>query len=292
MTDRDHTSRPTYRWGYTSGAFQLLALAARIAGRRVSGAVAKLVARAYCAAEPAVVDVVSRNLTLLTGRNDPAEKVFENFAITLADYFHLSGKSQAETFDLVDIVGTLPKRTDGRGAVLATGHYGFFELGALVMSVKGFNVSVITDSEPSPALSRWRADYRKRWGAETIDLGTDAFSSLRASKAIESGRYAAMLVDRPMGERFVNVPVPGGAIRFSMAPALLSWLVGCPVIPVSVRRTALGRYEVRTGDPVFAERSMPRDEALELCTRRMADSLIHDFSQDPLQWYQFAPLSS
>ncbi len=287
-----HTRKLAYRLGYTASAFSFLRQVSSLAGRRLSGGIARLVARAYCSTQPGVVRTVADNLRLLdrSANSGDAVRVFENYAGTLADYFWLGGRSEDEAFALADIEEALPALTSG--AILATGHYGFFEFGALVLTRSGLRVSVVTDAEPTPGLTRWRADYRKRWGAETIELGGDAFSSLRASEALEAGRLTAMLVDRPVGGRSLPVELPGGVILFSMAPAILSWMTGCPVIPVSVRRTAAGRYVVRTGEPVSADRSTPRDSAIADCTRRVANALVQDFLSDPLQWYQFIPLAT
>ena len=289
-----HTERLAYRLGYTSGAFSFLRSLSGAVGRVGSSVIGEFLARCYCATQPGVVDVVSRNLELLglPASRRSARMVFVNFAKTLADYFWLACKSREEAAALADIETNLPEIPSGRGAVLAAGHFGFFEYGALVLAMKGVPVSVVTHAEPTGALTRWRADYRLRWGAETIELGNDTFSSLRAAAAIREGRLTAMLVDRPAGGRSMDVELPGGKISFSMAPALLSWMVECPVIPVSVRRTPGGRYAVRTSPPVLADRSLPRDEALADCTRRIAAPLIRDFQSDPLQWYHFVPLSS
>lgn len=288
-----HTERLAYRLGYTSRAFSLLKSVARIAGRNSSSTIAALFARFYCATQPGIVDVVARNLELLSGpaARRFAPKVFENFARTLADYFWLATKSREEAFALADIVSPLPLLGNGCGAVLAAGHFGFFEYGTLVLGMRDLPVSVVTYAEPSTELTRWRAEYRRRWGAETIELGNDSFSSLRAASSIENGHFTAMLVDRPAGGRTIGVELPGGKIPFSTAPALLSWMVGCAIIPVSVLRTSTGRYEVHTSVPIVANRSLPRDEAIEDCTRRVAAALIRDFQRDPFQWYHFLPLT-
>ena len=290
---RSHTERLAYRLGYTTSAFSFLRSLSGAVGRSGSSMIGMVLARMYCATQPGVVAVVARNLKLL-GHPAPrrsAPKVFENFARTLADYFWLAGKTREEAAALADIDGPLPDIPVGSGAVLATGHFGFFEYGALVLGMRGVPVSVVTHAEPSSALTRWRADYRLRWDAETIELGSDSFSSLRAATAIGRGRLTAMLVDRPAGGRSMDVALPGGRIPFSMAPALLSWMVECPVIPVSVRRTPAGRYAVSTSPPVRADRSLSRDESLADCTRRIADALIRNFQSDPLQWYHFVPLA-
>jgi len=287
-----HTGKLAYQLGYTARAYSLLCRVSTLLGRRLSGDIAALFARRYCAAHPEVVQTVAGNIRLLDRSAGTREAVcvFENYARTLADYFWLAGRSGDEAFALADIEGSMPVLTSG--AILATGHFGFFEFGALVLTRAGLPVSIVTDAEPTTELTRWRAAYRKRWGAETIELGGDAFSSLRAAGALEAGRLTAMLVDRPAGGRSLSVELPGGAISFSMAPAILSWMTGCPVIPVSVRRTPAGRYVVRTGEPVSADRATSRDTAIEGCTRQIADALVRDFLADPLQWYHFVPLAS
>lgn len=291
---KPHTERLAYRLGYTSGAFSFLrALSGRV-GRTGSSMIGQMLARAYCATQPGVLAVVARNLELL-GHPSPrrsAPKVFENFARTLADYFYLAGKSREEACALADMEGPLPEIPAGNGAVLATGHFGFFEYGALILASKGSSVSVITDAEPSTSLTRWRAEYRLRWGSETIELGTDMFSSLRAATAIRQGRVTAMLVDRPSGDRAVEIELPGGKIPFSQAPALLSWMMECPILVGSIRRTPGGRYAVTTSPLITANRKLPRTESLTDCTRRVAEILIRDFQKDPLQWYHFVPLAS
>jgi lauroyl/myristoyl acyltransferase len=288
-SSKPHTERLTYRLGYTSAAFSFLSRVAAVVGRRGSWMIGMLVAKAYCATQPGVLRVVARNLALLGHPAGDAGRVFENYATTLADYFWMAGRSTDEAFALADIEGKPLKLQTG--AILAAGHFGFFEFGALALTQLGLPVSIVTDAEPTSELTRWRADYRRRWGAETIELGNDAFSSLRAVDALKRGRMTAMLVDRAAGGRSFDVALPGGTIPFSMAPAILSWMTGCPVIPVSVRRTAAGRYALHTGEPVTADRSRPRVEALEECTRLIADALVRDFLRDPLQWYHFVPLS-
>lgn len=289
---KSHTERLAYRLGYTSSAFSFLRTLSGVTGRGGSSIIAALLARCYCATQPGIVAVVARNLALL-GHPTPdrsAPKVFENFAKTLADYFWLAGKSPEEAAELADIEGDLDLPA-GCGAVLATGHFGFFEYGALVLGMKGIPVSVVTHAEPTSALTRWRADYRMRWGAQTIELGGDMFSSLRAATAIGNGRLTAMLIDRPVGGRSIDIDLPGGKIPFSMAPALLSWMVGCPILSASVRRTPGGRYAVTTNPLVTADRNLPRDESLADCTRRVAETLLRDFQRDPLQWYHFVSLA-
>ena len=297
MPEKLHTSRLFYRVGYTAWFFSLLSLAARVLGRKGSARLARGLARIYSSTQASIVDVVAKNLSLFVNRAVPraeAARVFENFAMTMADYHWLGSCTTAMGFALADFecdLGHLRSACeDGRGAILVTGHYSFFEFGGLILRQSGFSVSVITHAEPSPELTRWRAAYRLRWGVETIELGNDSFSSLRAVEAIERGRLTAMLVDRPHGGRSLDVDLPGGSISYSLAPALLSWMTGCAIVPVCVRRKKSGRYAILAGPPIRADRTKQRAEALPDCTRQIAAALHAEFLQDPLQWFHFAPL--
>lgn len=296
MPSKPHTEYFFYRLGYTSWAFSFLRGLSAVIGRRLSKVVGETTGKFYAATHSDIARVVTKNLEILEGHpvtKAEAGNVVKNFSVMLADYLWLASRSQDDALELAEIEeGTLHiAHTPKCGVILATGHYGFFELGAVVLRKAGFPVSVITHAEPTSALTKWRADYRRRWGVETIELGNDAFSSLRVVEAIQQGRVAAMLVDRPLGGRALNIHLPGGVVAFSASPAILSWTTGCAIVPVTVRRLPSGKYAIHTGAPVFADRSRLRDEAILACTKQIAEALSSDFRRDPLQWYHFIPLT-
>lgn len=293
MSERPHTEHLTYRLGYTSGLFGALTQVGRCVPRNVAAGIALAFTAAYVRWHPGVVDVAAANRAILENR--PATRaggreVLRQFALTLADYLWLGSRPIDRGFDLLEFEGGLEELREARGGILATGHYGFFELGAIAMSRMGFPISVVTFAEPTASLTAWRANYRRRWGAETIEIGADPFSSLQAHDAVRAGRFTAMLVDRPAGGRAVDVPFPGGAIPFSESPALLAWMTGAPIVPVSVRRRPDARYGIRAGTPILVDRSLPRAAALAAATQALAAALCAEFLKDSSQWYHFVPL--
>lgn len=299
MPEGLHKDRGFYRIGYRAWVFEFLSKGTTLCGRRFSAWSGAMAGMMYAKTHPDVVQVVVRNLGLLENRafsTTEASRVFANFGRTMSDYFWLGGQSREAGYALAEVEADLAnfqKLCSGStGAILATGHYGLFEFGALVLGHLGYPISIVTHAEPTRSLSQWRADYRARWGAATIELGTDAFSSLRAVEAIEAGRLTAMLVDRPTSGRSLLAPLKGGTASFSMSPALLSWMTGCKVVPVTVRRLPTGRYAIRSGEAVQADRSQPRDIAIRECSLHMAQALVGDFQRDPLQWYHFEPLTT
>lgn len=176
MSSKPHYERTFYKVLYTPRIFEFTSRIFRFLGRRFYGAVARTVAWLYAVTQRGVRDVVRDNLRILAGpemSDGDAVKVFTSYGATIADYVAVGNMPQEKAAALcVEGVGgehLEAIRASGKGAILATGHFGFFEFGALLLGRRGYPITVVTLSEPTPELTKWRADFRKRWGAGTIE---------------------------------------------------------------------------------------------------------------------------
>lgn len=292
-----HTERWAYRHLYRESIFGFCSKLHPFLGRRGFRFVAGTVARFYAETQPAVVAAVLKNLRLLApgaGKQD-AKAVFSSYARTIADYTALGAmppehaKGWCGAFTDHDIVEAAAARG---GAVLATGHYSFFEFGAVAMALQGFRIAVATMAEPTPGLTEWRARWRAKWGIETVEVGTDPFASMSLHKALSDGKLVAVLADRPMGDHGVPVEVAGGAVDFSIAPCVLARIAKVPVIPVAISQAGGGKYDFAALEPIEVARVSHSERDLEIrnATAAVGKSLCEKFARDPRQWFQFAPL--
>jgi lauroyl/myristoyl acyltransferase len=296
---KPHTERWAYRRLYSAN---ILALATRIYPffrRPGAQALSRTVAWTYAVTQHAVRRIVRDNLALL--RKDPvsereAVSVFVNFGATIADYVAVGAlpidKALAFCAEHEGIEHLEAATSSGQGVILATGHFSFFEFGAVVLGQTGKKVTIATLREPTDDLTAWRAKWRERWGTQTIAIGTDPFSSLQVAKAIDEGRCMAMLADRPIAERGVPFDLPNGRTMLSSSPALLSWMTGCKILPVIVTRLPNGRYRITARPPVEAHRvpHRQRDAEIARCTCELGTLLFEEIRRTPLQWYQFIPV--
>jgi len=295
---RPHNHRWFYRKMYSAEIFQMVSRLHRLFGRSFYRAVAWAIGWVYAETHHGVVRTVRENLGLLQPSGvsvAEAKRVFSNFAVTIGDYFTVGNiaQSQADAW-CVEREGKehlSEAYQAGNGAILATGHYGFFEFGALLIGRMGWDISVVTQAEPTAALTAWRAAFRKRWGADTIEIGTDAFASLRVLKTLEAGKFAAMLIDRPFGDFTTDVELPGGKALFSKSPALIAYMGDSAIIPVVVAALPGGKYRMTAKPCIWPRRlGLARDQAVQLATQQVAAALMEEFVRDPGQWYQFPPL--
>jgi lauroyl/myristoyl acyltransferase len=300
MSDsRPHTERWAYKKLYTPDIFSLATKLYPWLRRPGCQAVSRTVAWFYAKTQPLVRDVVRNNLALLQKApvtDADAMKVFVNFGATIADYVAVGAMSREKALALCaehrGIDHLHAAREGGRGIILATGHYSFFEFGAAVLGGMGIPVTIATLPEPTDGLMEWRANWRNRWGTKTIPVGADPFSSLQVIHSIEQGDCMAMLADRPIGETGLPVDLPNGRAMFSTSPALIAWMTGCHILPVLVTRRPDGRYCITAKPAVTIRRDsgLGRKAEIERCTREVASALFEEICEAPHQWYQFVPV--
>jgi KDO2-lipid IV(A) lauroyltransferase len=295
---KDYRNRLFYRLLYTREAFLLILKAWRLLGGKGAWIISRAIGLAYALTHPATIRAIRSNIALL----DPAKATYGaacRLLMNQAECFSAYGR--LATFPPSEVMSLFGHREgiehlqraheEGRGCVLVTGHLGFFEIGGLVMTRFGFPMTILTFREPSPELTRWRAEFRARWGVKTIVVGEDAFAVVEIVRTLRAGGFVAMLADRPYNPAdAIPVEYPHGEIPFSRGPALLSLLAGCPVIPVGITTGKDGLFRVEAGRAITTSWIGNREESIAAATREIAAALLPMFRRDPEQWYHFAPL--
>ncbi|GAT34984.1 lauroyl/myristoyl acyltransferase [Terrimicrobium sacchariphilum] len=301
MSGRSHTERWAYQRLYQDSIFSLCTRLYPYTRRPVFQAVSRTVAWTYAMTQPAVREVVRRNLQLL--RKEPvseaeAVRVFVNFGATIADYVAVGAMPVKKAQSLQENDGGLEHlraaMSGGRGVILATAHFSFFEYGAVALGKAGIPLTIGTLPEPTASLTEWRAKWRQRWNTETVPVGADPFSSIQIVRSLDAGRCVALLADRPIAEHGLPISLPNGRTLFSTAPAILAAMTRCPVVPVIVLRLRGGKYRLIAKPPIHVEAASRelRKQAIEDCTRQIAAELFEEIIQHPTQWYQFVPVSA
>ena len=299
-TEKPHTERWAYRRLYSANIFALATRIYPFFQRPGAQALGRTVAWTYAVTQHAIRRIVRDNIALL--RKEPvserdAVSVFLNFGSTIADYVAVGAMPAAQALALCaeheGLEHLQAATASDQGVIVATGHFSFFEFGAVVLGQMGKKVTIATLHEPSDDLTAWRAAWRRRWGTETIAIGTDPFSSLQVARAIEEGHCMAMLADRPTSERGIPFDLPNGRTMLSSSPALLSWMTGCQILPVVVTRLPNGGYRM-TAKAAVATQRVPhkeRDAEIARCTRALGAALFAEIRRAPLQWYHVHPPS-
>lgn len=135
-----------------------------------------------------------------------------------------------------------------------------------------------------PALDRWLADRRGRWGCRTVATDRAPLSLLRA---LREGRTLGMLVDRDYTGRGLAARFMGRRTRLPSGPAALAVQTGAPVIPLFLARRSPSSFALIVGRPLRPDPGLPRGEQVADLTRRIAASTTRLLAAAPAQWVAF-----
>jgi KDO2-lipid IV(A) lauroyltransferase len=284
---------------YSIRAFKAAFALAQILPRPVMRKIADALAWWGLRHSPELKKITRENLAIATGFTD--EKldtlVRENthcFARMLADYFLCAGYHADRANDLLDSTDgwehLAAAQSAGRGTILVTAHLGHWELGGLLLALRGLRMTVVTLPEPSDALTRWRGACRQRIGIGTVAVGPGHdFAFVEMLRTLRNNGCLAMLVDRPYHGTGIAVRQFGRMTEYSTAAAMLEHHTGAAVIPAFVIRLPNHRYRAITCPPV-PMRTGPLREVLQENTQRIADAFEVRIREHPEQWFNYVPL--
>ena len=166
-----------------------------------------------------------------------ARRSFRNFGKYVVDFVHYPVMTRDEVrrrlhFDQWDeLEETLES---GRGVIIATLHFGNWDLGAAALAAHDYPINAIAETFPYPPMNDLVQGSRKRLGMNVIGhdrLGPTVF------KALRRGEILAMLVDIATTEAGgIRVEFFGAPALVSSAPARIALRTNAWVVPAVVLR--------------------------------------------------------
>ncbi|MPZ16675.1 MAG: hypothetical protein GEV06_01990 [Luteitalea sp.] len=213
-----------------------------------------------------------------------ARGVFAHFGRLLFELLRFSGLSRDEMLALVEIEGEDRVRSalaQGRGALLVTGHFGFWEIQAIAHSLVFPPIAVVARTLDNPLLDELLGRVRTTTGNIVIQRRGGLRRILRA---LGTNQGVGLLIDQHIHTPeavvidFFNRPA-----ATTSAVAALALRTGAPVIPVFAVPIGDGRYRM------IYEHAVPPPDAdtpdpLRVFTQRCTDVLEMYVRRYPALW--------
>jgi len=234
--------------------------------------------------------VAMANVTAAFPRKTEAERralvrqVFGHFGRLLFELLKFSGLSREGVLSLVEFEGGERIReahAQGRGALLFTGHFGFWEINAIAHAAAFFPIGVLARPLDNIRLHNLLEQMRGCTGNYVIYRRG---ALRRVLKALNANHGVAMLIDQHIqAPEAVSVNFFDRPAATTLALAVLALRTGAPVIPVFALPLAGGRYRLVYEHPV----DPPADdspEAIRDFTQRCTDVLEMQVRRHPELW--------
>jgi KDO2-lipid IV(A) lauroyltransferase len=211
-------------------------------------------------------------------------QVFGHFGRLLFELLKFSGLSRADVLDRVEIEGAdriRDARAQGRGALLFTGHFGYWEINAIAHAAAFAPIGVLA----RPLDNRRLHDLLERMrGCQGNYVIYRRGALRRVLKALSANDGVAILIDQHIqAPDAVTVNFFDRPAATTLALGVLALRTGAPVIPVFALPNGVGRYRLVYEHPV----DPPADdspEAIRDFTQRCTDVLEMQVRRHPELW--------
>jgi lauroyl/myristoyl acyltransferase len=180
-------------------------------------------------------------------------------------------------------------RTQGRGVIVVTPHFGNWDIAAAATTALGLPLTAVTENYGSTDLNRRVIESRRRIGIKVVPLGVTAGKAV--VNALRHNELVALVCDLPPREgRSVRVRILGQDAVVPAGPALLALRTGAPVLPFVCRRLEDDRYRVEVQPRIDFRPTGHKDRDVAAMAQAIMDRFEPTLRANPEQWYLFSPM--
>jgi len=182
----------------------------------------------------------------------------------------------------------LSARDAGTGMILALPHMGNWEAAAPIAVSQGVPVVAVAEVLPNRRITEWFTRMRAKFGIEIV-LATGRVEVMRRlEEAIGENKAVALLSDRDLKGRGVEVEFFGEQTTLPPGPAALAVRTGAPLHPVGCYFKD-GGYRVVIHEPLPMPEVGSRTEKVVALTQALATELEAIIAEAPRQWHLVQP---
>ena len=161
----------------------------------------------------------------------------------------------AETTDIRDRITVIgddhigQARRQGKGVILVTGHFGYWELLGASVAALGYPMAVVAKDQHNPAVNALIIKGREKLGMEVISMAAATHAIMRTLRRNEC---VGLLMDQDAGPGGTFVDFLGLEASTYQGPALFALRSGAPIIPCFIIREGAERHRIVFESPIEA----------------------------------------
>lgn len=190
------------------------------------------------------------------------------------------------TTDGLDMI--IEAHDQGRGMICALPHMGNWEAAAPVAVNEGIPLVAVAEDLDNQRITEWFTKLRAEFGIEIV-LATGRVEVMRKlEKAIADNKAVALLSDRDLKGRGVEVDLFGERTTLPPGAATLAVKTGAPLFPVATYFEGDG-HRVVVRPPLSIPAVESRSEQVRMLTEDLARELEKLIVEAPEQWHMVQP---
>jgi phosphatidylinositol dimannoside acyltransferase len=176
----------------------------------------------------------------------------------------------------------------GTGVIAVLPHMGNWDAAGRAMLQRGLPVVSVAERLRPDELFRLFLEHRQALGMTIIGLDQNGRVGRELTKAIADGRVVALVADRDLTGRGIEVEMFGGRRKLPAGPALLALSSGAPIVVAGIYETTDG-WRCVLQPLAEVPRTGSRREDATAITVEIARSFERMISASPPDWHLFQP---
>ncbi|HET9723984.1 MAG TPA: phosphatidylinositol mannoside acyltransferase [Actinomycetota bacterium] len=177
---------------------------------------------------------------------------------------------------------------DGKGCIAAIPHMGNWDVAGAVMAASGIKIAAVAEVLEPPRLAELFVRHREELGMRIVPLAEGAHVGQQLARLLSEDWLVALVADRDLSGRGIEVEMFGGSRRLPAGPGLLAVTSGAALVVCSSNTTDDG-WIVRIGAPLEIPRTGDTRADATALTWRIAAEFERAISANPPDWHLFQP---
>jgi KDO2-lipid IV(A) lauroyltransferase len=247
---------------------------------------------------PGIRATVAANQARVIGRppDDPlviasTREAFRRYARYWFDAFDVVGWSDEQILEAFEWDGAehlVDPTAQGQGVIAVMTHLGNWDAAGRAMRARGLPMVAVAERLRPERLYRLFVRQREAFGVRIVGLGEHAGVGKALTAAINDGNVLALLADRDLTGRGIEVEMFGATRRLPAGPAMLALSTGAPMVVVACYQTPAG-WRGMMRPIAMPERTGNRRTDATAITRAMAEAFEGIIAVSPPDWHVFQP---
>lgn len=222
-----------------------------------------------------------------------ARQMFTSYGRYWAEVFWVRPRRKASIVAHAHISGiehVEAAKATGRGIVLALPHLGNWEAAGAKAEAIGIPVLAVAESLPNQRITDWFLGVRNDMGIDIVLTGAGRRVTVELARRLEQGGTVALLADRDLSGRGVDVEFFGERTTMPAGAVALAERTGAVLLPVGCFFAVGKGHEFLVRPPLeLPSGESDRESRVAAGVQALARQLEEVIREGPAQWHLFQP---
>jgi len=181
-----------------------------------------------------------------------ARNVYRQLGRLATEHARLLAAETTDIRDRITVIGDdhiAQARRQGKGVILVTGHFGYWELLGASVAALGYPMAVVAKDQHNPAVNALIIKGREKLGMKVISMAAATHAIMRTLRRNEC---VGLLMDQDAGPGGTFVDFLGLEASTYQGPALFALRSGAPIIPCFIIREGAEHHRIVFESPIEA----------------------------------------